>query len=199
MTFTSIRPITVDGVRLDPLAWNITQISRAVAARRDRNIALPGRDGEVPSLDDDLEPVVLGLTMFVMGTDEDGLVPAAGRLDTLRENLDELVHLFGKRHALLDVRETVANGQVRRAWAKVQDTIAPDLSASGSFGEFTVSLTLPYGVWEDPTTSDWTQVAPVTAAPVATLPGATDRIGDAIFLVKGPITNPRIPDVATGS
>ena len=199
MTYTSDRPITVDGVRLDTLAWNITKISRAVAARRDRNVELPGRDGVIPSLDDDLEVANLGLDMFVMGTDEDGAVPVAGRRDTLRANLDELVHLFGKRHSLLDVRETVANGQVRRAWAKVQDTITPDISVTGGSGEFTVSLVLPYGVWEDPATSDWTQAAPVTGAPVTTLQGATERIGDAIFLVKGPITNPRITDAATGS
>lgn len=199
MTYTSDRPITVDGVRLDTLAWNITKINRAMAARRDRSITLPGRDGTVPSLDDDLEPVNLGLEMFVMGTDADGLVPVAGRRDTLRNNLDELVHLFGKRHALLDLRETVANGVERRAWAKVQDSITPDISTIGGSGEFTVSLVLPYGVWEDPVAATWTQAAPVTAAPVVTLQGATERIQDAIFAVKGPATNPRITDVATGS
>lgn len=199
MTNTSTRPITVDGVRLDTLAWNITKITRAVAARRDRSVSLPGRDGVVPSLDDDLEPVTFGLDMFVMGTDADGLVPVAGRRDTLLNNLDELVHLFGKRHSLLDLRETVAGGTERRAWAKVQDTISPDVNTTGSAGEFTVSLVLPYGVWEDPTTTDWAQVAPVSAAPVVSLQGATERIGDAIFAVKGPATNPRITDVATGS
>lgn len=199
MTYTSDRPITVDGVRLDTLAWNITKINRAMAARRDRSTTLPGRDGAVPSLDDDLEPVNLGLEMFVMGTDADGLVPVAGRRDTLRNNLDELVHLFGKRHALLDLRETVANGVERRAWAKVQDSITPDISTIGGSGEFTVSLVLPYGVWEDPVAATWTQAAPVTAAPVVTLQGATERIQDAIFAVKGPATNPRITDVATGS
>lgn len=199
MTYTSDRPITVDGVRLDTLAWNITKINRAMAARRDRSITLPGRDGAVPSLDDDLEPANLGLEMFVMGTDADGLVPVAGRRDTLRNNLDELVHLFGKRHALLDLRETVANGVERRAWAKVQDSITPDISTIGGSGEFTVSLVLPYGVWEDPVAATWTQAAPVTAAPVVTLQGATERIQDAIFAVKGPATNPRITDVATGS
>lgn len=199
MVNTSDRPISVDGVRLDTLAWNILKINRAMAARRDRSIELPGRDGVVPSLDDDLESVQFGLEMFVMGTDADGGVPPAGRRDTLRNNLDELVHLFGKRHSLLDLRETVANGVQRRAWAKVQDTIAPDISTVGGSGEFTVSLVLPYGVWEDPTTTDWTQVAPVTAAPVTSLTGATERIGDGIFLVKGPATNPRITDVASGS
>lgn len=199
MTFTSDRPISVDGVRLDTLAWNITKITRAMAARRDRNVELPGRDGVIPSLDDDLEPISFGLDMFIMGTDADGSVPVAGKRDTLRANLDELVHLFGKRHSLLDLRETVAAGVERRAWAKVQDAITPDLNTPGSSGEMTVGLILPYGVWEDVTPGTWTQTAPVTAAPVTTLTGATERIGDAIFAVKGPCTNPRITDVATGS
>jgi hypothetical protein len=199
MTTTSDRPITVDGVRLDTLAWNIEKINRAGASRREADVAVPGRDGALPSLNDDLDSARLGLEMFVMGTDEDGAVPVAGRRDTLRENLDELVHLFGKRHALLEVQEVVAAGVTRRAWAKVTDSIAPDLNTPGSSGQFAVSMVLPYGVWEDVGTTDWTQVAPGAAVEVTSLQGATERVLDAILLVKGPITNPRITDPATGA
>lgn len=202
MTFTSDRPITVDGVRLDTLAWNITKISRAAAARRSADAAVPGRDGVIPSLNDDLEAGSFGLEMFVMGTDADGAVPVAGKRDTLRANLDELIHLFGKRHALLDVRETVAAGVERRAWAKVQDAIQPDVNTVGSSGMFTVGLVLPYGVWEDVATADWNGTlgaASGTVQEVTTLQGATERITDAVVLVTGPITNPRVTDQATGA
>lgn len=110
MTYTSDRPISVDGVRLDTLAWNIEKINRATAGRRTADVVVPGRDGAIPSLNDDLEPLSFGLEMFIMGTDPDGVVPPEGRRGRFRANLDELVHLFGKRHALLEVQEQTGPG-----------------------------------------------------------------------------------------
>lgn len=200
MVNTSDRPITVDGVRLDTLAWNIEKITRQVAGRREANAVVPGRDGVIPSLNDDLEPATFGLDMFVMGTDANGAVPGAGRRDTLRNNLDELIHLFGKRHALLEVTDTVAVGVVRRTFAKVTDTISPDVNLSGSSGRFTVAMELPYAVWEDSALGDWVGALNSSAAQeVTTLQGATERILDAILLVQGPATNPRITDTVTGA
>lgn len=196
MVNTSDRPITVDGVRLDTLAWNIEKINRATASRREADAAVPGRDGVIPSLNDDLDPAVFGLEMFVMGTDADGAVPGAGRRDKFRTNLDELIHLFGKRHALLEVRETVTAGVDRRAWAKVTDAIAPDVAVTGSAGRFSVALSLPYGVWEDVDTQDWIS-GPITSGfgqGVDTLTGGTETVQDAIILVKGPVTNPKVTD-----
>lgn len=202
MVNTSDRPITVDGVRLDTLAWNITKINRAVAARRAADVVVPGRDGAIPSLNDNLEPIQFGLEMFVMGTDANGAVPAAGRRDTLRNNLDELVHLFGKRHALLEVIETVQAGVQRRALAKVVGTISPDTNSMGSAGTFVVGLEVPSGLWEDVATADWAGTAGAasgTSQEVTSLQGATERITDAVILVTGPATNPRVTDPATGA
>lgn len=201
MVNTSDRPIAVDGVRLDTLAWNITKINRAMAARRSADVEVPGLDGNLPSLNDNLEPLVFGLEMFVMGTDAAGAVPAAGRRDQFRANLDELVHLFGTRHRLLEVTEQVTATQSRRALAKVVDSITPDVSENGANGQFTVSLQVPAGVWEDTATSDWTSAAIVSgvAQEVTTLQGATERISDAVILVQGPIANPKITDPATGA
>lgn len=198
MAFTSNRPVSVDGVRLDTLAWNIEKINRATAARRNGDYAIPNLDGAVPSLNDPLEPANYGLEMWLRGTDADGAVPVAGSLDTLRANLDELLHLFGQRHKLLDLREKVSDTEERRAWAKVADAIAPDLNQPGSAARFTVGLVIPSGMWEDVDTQDRNLVAPVTAAEVTSLAGATERINDAIFLVTGPATTPRITDPATG-
>ena len=198
MTTTSSRPVSVDGVRLDTLAWNVEKIERATAGRRSGDYDIPNLDGTVASLNDALEPASYGLHMWLRGTDVDGAVPAAGSLDTLRANLDELLHLFGKRHALLDLREQVSATEERRAWAKVTDAIAPELNTPGSAGTFTVALTIPAGMWEDVATQDWTQANPVTSAEVTTLRGSTERVNDAIFLVEGPATTPRITDPTTG-
>lgn len=202
MVNTSDRPVSVDGVRLDTLAWNITKITRGTAARRSADVTVPGRDGALPSLNDNLEPVLFGLEMFVMGTNADGGVPPAGRRDTLRTNLDELVHLFGKRHALLEVCEVGPGGIARRALAKVVDRIEPDLNAPGSSGQFTVSLSIPAGVWEDVATADWNGAlgdAYNTPQEVTSLRGATERTTDAVILVTGPCTNPKVTDISTGA
>lgn len=201
MVNTSTRPITVDGVRLDTLAWNISAIRRQVASRRAVDYEVPGVDGVVASLNDPLNPVSFGLEMFVMGTDADGSVPVAGRADTFRANLDELLHLFGKRHALLDVREMVAAGQERQALAKVVDSLEPDVNLPGSAGSFSVGLIIPAGMWQDAATQDWTASSWTsgTAKEVTTLAGSTERITDAILLVKGPISSPRLTDPVTGA
>lgn len=202
MTFTSIRPIAVDGVRLDTLAWNLTQINRAVASRRSGNTQVPGVDGVLPSFNDNLEPAQFGLEMFLKGTDADGLVPGAGANDTLRSNLDELVHLFGKRHALLEVTQQVNASETRRAWCKVTDTIEPAINQPGSAGTFTVGLEIVYGVWEDQATADWSGTlgaASGTVQEVTTLQGSTERTTDTVFLVTGPANNPRITDPSSGA
>lgn len=198
MAFTSARPVSVDGVRLDTLAWNIEKIERATASRRSQDYDVPGLDGVIASLNDSLESASYGLQMWLRGTDEDGAVPSSGGLTTLRENLDVLLHLFGQRHKLLDLREVVdGQGGERRAWAKVTDSIPPELEA-GAVGRFAVAFTIPTGMWEDVNSRDATLTAPITGVEVATLTGATERINDAVFLVKGPVTAPRIMDPATG-
>jgi hypothetical protein len=201
-TFTSDRPLTIDGVRLDTLAWNITKINRTVASHRASDVSVPGIDGVLPSYNDPLDAAQFGLEMFVMGTDSDGLVTGIGKRDQLRANLDELLHLFGKRHALILVDQLVDATNHRQAWAKVTDVIAPDVNLPGSSGVFTVGLTLVYGVWEDTATQDWSGTlgaASGTVQEVTTLQGATERSLDTIFLVTGPANNPRITDQATGA
>ncbi len=199
MVNTSTRPVTVDGVRLDTLAWNIEKIERSTAARRSGDYSTPLMDGTVAGLNDALEPAMYGLQMWLRGTDADGAVPVNGQTTTLRENLDELLHLFGKRHALIDLREQVDGiGTDRRCWAKVVDAIAPDINTAGSAGVFSVALTIPAGMWEEPDAKDLTLNAPVTGAEVTTMAGSTERINDAVYLVKGPANTPRIQDPSTG-
>ncbi len=204
MVNTSARPISVDGVRLDTLAWNITKITRATAGRRSGDYEVPNLDGAIPSLNDALEPASFGLEMWLRGTDADGGVPAAGGLDTMRTNLDELLHLFGKRHALLEVRERVSATDERRALCKLADAITPELNAPGSAGVMNVALDIPSGQWEDATATTWSAVASgasATSAPamvVTSLTGATERVNDAVVVVRGPAAQPRLTDTATG-
>lgn len=118
MVNTSTRPIFVDGVRLDTLAWNVEKISRETASRRANDVSLPTLDGSLPSMNDGLEPTTFGLAMWLRGTDANGGIPAIGSQTALRNNLDELLHLFGKRHGLLEVVEQTGPGAYVTNWAK---------------------------------------------------------------------------------
>lgn len=196
-------PIIVDGVRLDTLAYGVTEHRPQVAATRPSDLIIPGADGVDPSLWDDTEPAYYGLTIHVRGRDDDGNLPGGQTSPlVLERNLDEILHLFrGSPHRLKDVRRQVAeDGTQRRALVKVQDVIEPevsDLSASVA-----VSMMIPSGVWEDVATADWSGTAGAASGTdqvITPLAGATAPIHDAILLVEGPAANPVLTDPYTGA
>lgn len=195
-------PVTVDGTSLDAYAWNVDAKTRLFPGARTADVQIPGVDGVAASVNDDLEPGLLTLSMWVIGVDQNGTIPVGSNgVAQCRANLDALAHLFGKRHALLDVRETVdLQGSVRQAWCKVTDTVEPKLIANGT-GRFTVAMSIPDGMWQDPATADWSQTGATagTVYEVTSLQGATGPISDAVLLVTGPATNPQINDFASGA
>lgn len=200
-TYSSF-PVTVDGVRLDSSAWNITAKSRSLAGVRNGDSVLPGVDGVAQSLNDDFEPATMTLSMWVVGTDANGVVPPTSNgMAQCRANLDELAFLFGKRHGLLNVTEVVnAQGATRRFFGKVVDAITPEIRAGGR-ATFTVSLQIGDAMWEDETASDWsaTGIASGVSTEVTTMLGATGPISDGIFVVTGPAANPQINDLTTSA
>lgn len=194
--------VTVDGVSLDSLAWNIDSKVRPWAGVRAGNVVVPGVDGVVASINDDLEPVVWVLSMWAIGVNSSGVIPGGSNaMSQVRANLDALSFMFRKQYTLLDVREVVDHlGTVRQGLCKVEDTISPEVKAGGS-GRFTVPLLVPAGVLQDVSTSDWSQASAVsgTAYEVTTLQGSTGPITDGTILVTGPATNPQVTDVTTGA
>lgn len=198
----SAHPVVVDGVSLDSYAWNVEAKKRIIPAARSADQVIPGTDGVAASLNDDLEPGLMTLSMWVVGVDQSGVIPVGSSgMAQCRANVDALAHLFGKRHALLSVTETVdAAGTQRQAWCKVVDTIEPEIRAGG-VGRFTVSLTVPEGLWQDPTTADWSQASAVagTVYEVTSLQGSTGPVQDAVIAVTGPVTNPQVNDFTTSA
>jgi len=187
-------PVTVDGVRLDTLAWGIETSGLRLGGLRSGNALLAGMDGEVPSLEDSREPSAYTLRLFVLGTDEDGTVPfGSSRVSELRANLDELLHLFARTHRLIDLRETIAPGVQRQAWAKVIDAIEPEIEP-GQIARLTVALTIPGCYWRDVEAATWSRTGAVagTAYRVTHLTGTTAPVDDAVALVRGPVTNPTV-------
>lgn len=193
-------PVSIDGVRLDTLAFGIEAIKYQAGGTRGADAVVAGSHGVIPNLDEDYEPGGFTLSMMVRGADEDGVIQVDS-VGALRENLDMLLHLFSKRHALTDVREVVdAGGTERQAMAKVVDALAPEIEP-GQVARFTASFTIPSAFWQDPATADETLVLGVSgaAAAVPALEGASAPITDGRFLVTGPVSAPTVYDDTTGA
>ena len=198
MAYTSAYPITVDGVRLDTLAWGVELRKVVIPGTREANEVVPGVDGVIAALNEDYDAATYSLDMFVRGSNEDGLI-RADSVGQLRANLDHLTAIFSKRHALLDVREVVdAAGTVRQAMMKRQDSFTPEI-APGLSAKFTVQLVVPGVYWRALTSPDWVGAAGSSAVQeVTTLRDSSGTIRDAVLLVVGPVTNPTVTDVNTG-
>lgn len=199
----TLTPITVDGLDLSSHAYGIVAKTKTFGAKRAADQILPGMDGVSASLNDDFEPSLLTLTMYVRGTDPaTGTIPGGSNsVAEVRKNVDTLAFAFSKTHALLDVREEVDGlGTIHQAYAKVVQAIEPEMVA-GSSGEFAVILEIPDVFWQDVNSVDWFSTPTLVSGnsyEVTTLQGATAPIGNAVVTFTGPATNPQLTDLTTG-
>ena len=96
----------IDDIPLSTLAFNISNRSAAwkVPGKRGDNLVIPGRNGSQWVPNKPFEPGQLSLSMWAIGSDEDGNLPAHGDLARqARDNLDKLTALFAQSHKLLNV------------------------------------------------------------------------------------------------
>src|SRR3982751_5668716 len=101
MVTTSAIPMTVDGTRLDTLAWNIETITGRIGVPgvRGANAQVPGRHGSIFTPNKTYDEREFVLSMWVNGCDVDGLIPGGSSdLAEFRKNVDTLSLLFGKRY-----------------------------------------------------------------------------------------------------
>lgn len=212
MVNTSRWPVTVDGTRLDTLAWNIeTRQGRDTeAAVAGENLDTGMRDGVIWTPHKKRGPGRLVLSMWVGGTDEDGAVPA-GNDDYFKytTNLDNLKRMFGVTHRLLDVRlqMDVAGDNIRQAMCEKTTIITPDMFAGYPYtAKFAVELTIPGAFLQDVADSNYDSdiliPAGITTGTVVSLPApfpqATAPMRDLYVVVDGPATNPKVTDNRNG-
>jgi hypothetical protein len=198
----STYPLQVDGTRLDTYAYGIESFEGRVgmAGKVGGNISVPGRHGTIWIPNKPYDEMNVVLKMFVNGTDIDGNVPSSA-VASFRANLDTLYLIFNKTSALLDVRQTWPSG-VRQCFAEVIEAVDPSVFGIQPAGRFNVALNLPSPFWQDVSTADYTSASSLTSGvtlTMATYDGSTAPIEDAIFAVRGPATNPRLTDVASGA
>jgi len=208
MVNTSKWPVTVDGTRLDTLAWNIsTRVGRDLEpVVAGGNIDTGLRDGVIWVPNKKRGAGRLVLKMWVGGTDADGAVPIGeDDYETYMANLDQLKRMFGVQHRLLDVRLQLdaAGTKIRQALCEKSAIITPEMLSSYPYtAEFTVELTIPGAFLQDVAESNYDSLIGIVSGTTVTLPNpwpaATAPMRDLYVVVDGPATNPKVTDARTG-
>lgn len=199
---TSSHPITIDNVRLDTWAWNITtkegwDLGLAVVGTDE---PVPGRHGEIWTPNKKFGAGRFIVEMWVRGSLANGMPPSHGdAYAQYRENLDKLRLLFGVRHRLLDVRQDLGPLGVRRAYCEVRGAVDPKMVASAR-GTFSVLFQNPGAFWEDVDLIAHDSGIGVTTGTrhVTEFAGGSAPILDSELVFDGPWTTPYIIDPATG-
>lgn len=200
MALTTTERITVEGVDLKTLCWNIETLGATLRTppRRGANAIVAGRSGTIHRRFKPLDEARYAWPMWVLGCDADGAIP--GGSTARREffkRVDELTRLLMKEHGLLDVRHTLPDGTVRQALLEVQTLLDYTTAGIGQpKGLVTVELVNPAALWQEVTLQSVTDNTSPYVLDFGS--GATGPLEDAIITLTGPITNPIITDTFAG-
>jgi hypothetical protein len=141
--------VTVGGVSLDTLVWNVRSRSGrwGTGGRRGGNIPSGGLDGSVWSPNKPLDELDVVLEMWILGSDTNGHMPdsTAGKA-LVRSRRDQLYRLMANQAALFEVVDTESN---RRCLAECTANLESAVQAGGTRAEVTFPLVVPAGCWED--------------------------------------------------
>lgn len=198
-------PITVDGVSLNTLAFNVETLDGRLQfpSVRGANPEVPGMDGAIFVPNKDWDDKTITLKMWVRGAKTNGDLPVnnRNRLSQFRSNLKTLSQLFGKRHALLDIRQSWPDNTDVQWLGEVTDSFDLSASAMNPKAGFAVSIKVPGVFGQDVNTTDYASATGLTSGTTVTLSaydGGTGPISDGIIVVRGAGTNPRLTNPDTG-
>ena len=187
---TTAELLRVNSVPLNTLAYNIeTWTGRGrVPGRRGSNIAVHARHGFIRTKQKKFNGAEVILAMWVLGADEDGLVPSnILRRALLKTNSDKLVRLFGA-----DTQEWVQvqpDGSERRIFGEITEPL-DFVAEPGELARFSVAMGSWMAFWEDaiPITASFNGEGnwSVTEFAAATAPC------DELTVTFGPSSNPKI-------
>ncbi len=141
------------------------------------------------------------VTMLVSNADSStGVVPTA--LDQQRAkvdaNLDTLVRIFYRPRKLIDVRRTLSGGSIRQAFCEVASGIRPNTVGLNSI-RVAFELKIPGSFWQDATDVTSAQYNPGSNVNITEFNASTAPMANLKYIITGPITNPRVTDVESGS
>jgi hypothetical protein len=204
MTLGSLQQLSVDGVILQTLGWNVQTKALTIPARRGGGVSIPGRNGYVPRTNRAVEAGEFALTMWLLGCDQDGIIPTTGtaRRNLFNTNFDNLQRVLFRDTGLLNFVQKRPDGTQRQCFAQMTDSVDITTMMARQRAEFTATFQIPDSFWAD------MDFVTFTGTPGATLPrnfqltplaGMTAPVPDAMITVIGPITSPKVTEVETGA
>lgn len=202
MATTTSEILTIDGVALNTHAYNVSTRNGRLNIPGTKTPDVPaGGHGELYVPNKLFEPGVFVINMWVRGVDVDGNVPGVGYKRTWRTNVDTLQRLLGKQHGLLYITQVQLDGTVRECYGRVSNAIAFETSGNLPMTKMSIEITIPTVFWQD--TANQTHTYTLTGAPPVTrtlteFSAATAPMEDLDLRVVGPISSPKLTDVATG-
>lgn len=197
MTLTTTETVTVDGVDLNTLAYNIETLSGrdALPPRRGENKGIAYRQGKRWNRKQ-FDQKVETWAMWVRGCDVDGVVPGTGDRAEYNKNLFMLKQLFGKIHAPLALQRKILMPSgllVLTAEGECNGTMEPTIVGNrATLARFTADIEMADPFWYG------AQMAvPVSTALSFNNPGTA--ITTKMVVRLGPGTNAKLTNLQTGT
>ena len=196
---------TADGVELTTYGYNITSFAYVAPTLKGTSLTLPMRSGSLPRYNRSYEPGEFGLSMWVLGAEPDGDVPASWTLQRgqFETNLRLLMSVLCKQSAPINFSKTLHDSSVITSRATpTPETASMETQMGRLRGEVTFTFELMDSFWTETTQRTSTATAGATLPKTLALTaysGSTAPLEDAVVTVSGPITNPRVTDAESGS
>lgn len=198
------KPLTVNGVELHTLAWNVKNRSGRwrVPERRGADAIMPGIHGSARRLGKPFASNTMVWSMWAVGANANGTIPADKNIaKKCMENLDALSRLFTAPTLVINQTDwTTPDPLVRTCTAQCVSAIDFTSMAGGTMAEFSVELQIPEVFWFDVATT--TQAIAVGSSGnvlnFTNFGAATAPLVNAVFELTGPIQTPRLTDPVTG-
>lgn len=203
------RVVEIDGVDIRSEVFNIASRTGRYQMPKQRGeaLVLPGASGATFVPNRPYEVGAGALSVWAIGATPSGnsfTVPATARLrqQALEDNIAGIMRFFSRPHKLSTIRSEQPDGTYRRAQVEWKEWENPTIEAGGTVATWGVSYEIPKTWWEDDSTTTQATTANATLPKTLSLTSFANMTGiieDPIIKVYGPITNPVVTDMETGS
>lgn len=196
----TIRNLSVNGVSIQTLAWNVTQRGARwrVPGRRGDNQPLPGLHGTNYLAGKTYDENTLVLNMWVIGANPDGSMPSSlNRVRQVEQHADMLTALFSSETQLV-LTQTRPDGD-RVLTGEVKSAIDFTTMAGATRAEFSVEIVAADPFWYSPeTTSQTAQALTSGFYSMSAFADCTAPINKGTYTLSGPIQSPTLLNPTTG-